>query len=103
MTRAERKVQLRKNIITTISGILVVCSLIILLGIENHIKTHYKREAIVIDYQGYDTKVEDKQGNIWVFEGSNYELGDEVVLSMYTNHTDENIYDDEIINVKIKK
>lgn len=103
MTRAERKVQLRKNIITTISGILVVCSLIILLGIENHIKTHYKREAIVIDYQGYDTKVEDKQGNIWVFEGSNYELGDEVILSMYTNHTDENIYDDEIINVKIKK
>lgn len=103
MTRAERKVQLRKNIITTISGILVVCGLITLLGIENHIKTHYKREAVVIGYQGYDTEVEDKQGNIWVFEGSNYELGDEVILSMYTNHTDENIYDDEIINVKIKK
>lgn len=103
MTRAERKVQLRKNIITTINGILVVCGLITLLGIENHIKTHYKREAVVIGYHGYDTKVEDKQGNIWVFEGSNYELGDEVVLSMYTNHTDENIYDDEIINVKIKK
>ena len=103
MTRAERKVQLRKNIITTISGILVVCGLITLLGIENHIKTHYEREAIVSGYQGYDIKVEDKQGNIWFFEGNDYKLGDEVVLSMYTNHTDENIYDDEIINAKIKK
>ena len=103
MTRAERKVQLRKNIITTISGILVVCGLITLLGIEDNIKTHYEREAIVIGYQGYDIKVEDKQGNIWVFEGSDYKLGDKVVLSMYTNHTDENIYDDEIINAKIKK
>lgn len=103
MTRAERKVQLRKNIITTISGILVVCGLITLLGIEDNIKTHYEKEAIVIGYQGYDTRVEDKQGNIWVFESSDYELGDELILTMYTNHTDENIYDDEIINVKIKK
>ena len=103
MTRAERKVQLRKNIITTISGILVVCGLITLLGIENNVKTHYEKEAIVIGCQGYDTRVEDKQGNIWVFEGSDYELGDELILTMYTNHTDENIYDDEIINAKIKK
>lgn len=62
-----------------------------------------RKEAIVVGYQGYDTRVEDKQGNIWVFEGSDYELGDELILTMYTNHTDENIYDDEIINVKIKK
>lgn len=65
------------------------------------IDTHYTRhDCEVIGYVEDVVTVEDSCGYQWQFIGEGYEVGDTVSLKMYTNHTDNYIYDDEIIEVK---
>ena len=72
------------------------------MGAIDYIETHYNRVAIVTQCKGDDVIVEDSQGNIFAFGGDGFKVGDEVVLKMYTNHTDNTIKDDEILNAKLK-
>lgn len=64
-------------------------------------ETHYTREAIVIDVTDNIVTVIDKHNNTLSFKGDGFNVDDEVKLTMNTMHTDSNIFDDEIEDVKI--
>ena len=42
----------------------------------------------------------DENGYLWEFEGEGFEEDTEVKLIMETNHTDSNIFDDKVIDVR---
>ena len=62
---------------------------------------HYTREATVIDVTDDIITVVDRCDYTWSFEGDGFNVNDEVKLMMNTMHTDSNIFDDEIEDVKI--
>ena len=64
-------------------------------------ETHYTREATVIDVTDNIITVVDRCDYTWSFEGDGFNVDDEVKLMMNTMHTDSNIFDDEIEDVKI--
>lgn len=65
-----------------------------------NIETHYMRTAEVTSVNGSSVTVLDNSDHYWIFEGDGYAEGDKVNLKMFTNYTDDNIYDDEIISIK---
>lgn len=64
-------------------------------------ETHYTREATVIDVTDNIITVVDRCDYTWSFEGDGFNVDDEVKLMMNTMHTDSNIFDDEIEDVKM--
>ena len=64
-------------------------------------ETHYTREAIVIDVTDNIITVVDGCNYVWSFEGNGFNVNDEVKLMMNTMHTNSNIFDDEIEDIKI--
>lgn len=64
-------------------------------------ETHYTREATVINVTNNVITVVDKCDYTWMFEGEGFCVNDEVKLVMNTMHTDSDISDDEIENIKI--
>ena len=82
--------------------LLVTIAMYGLMGAVDYNETHYNRVATVTECKGDDVIVEDSQGNVFAFGGDGFKVGDEVVLKMYTNHTDDTIEDDEILNAKLK-
>lgn len=66
-------------------------------------ETHYTREATVIDVTDDVITVVDRCDYTWSFYGNGFNVDDEVKLMMNTMHTDSNIFDDEIEDVKIVK
>lgn len=73
--------------------------LLILVGVGNYLDSHYTRTGKIIGVDGTDCFVEDTTGNVWEFDKAGFSVGDKVILKMYTNHTDSNIYDDIIVKV----
>ncbi len=96
--RSERKERMINGCISLLIAIVIYGSM----GAINYIETHYNRLAIVTECKNNNIITKDKQGNLFAFEGNGFKVGDEVVLEMYTNHTDNTIKDDEILNVKLK-
>lgn len=66
----------------------------------NYAETHYSKKAEVVTVVGNSISIEDENGDRWLFYGKGFERGDKVRVIMYNNHTDLNIYDDEIVKVK---
>ena len=65
-------------------------------------EVHYTREdCTVVSYTEDLVTVEDKCGYTWDFYADGLEVGDVVKLRMYTNHTDSNIFDDEVESYKL--
>lgn len=92
------------KVLSTIRDVAIVVIVFVLLpGICGNLETHYTREATVICVNEDEVIVNDKTGNEWAFYGTGYTEGDTVKMKMFTNYTDSNIYDDEIVNVKIVK
>ena len=90
-----------KNIIINTIFIIGISMMIIsLMGIVGYAETHYNRQGIIIDIIDNTIVIEDKSGNLWGFEGPDYSIGQEVEMEMYTNATDNNTMDDEVINIK---
>lgn len=100
--RQNRRSKRKECVINGCIYLLVAIVLYGLMGAINYIETHYNRVAIVTECKDDNVTVEDKQGNLFAFEGDGFKVGDEVVLEMYTNHTDNTIKDDEILNAKLK-
>ena len=74
---------------------------VIMFVFASWIDTHYTRkDCVVVGYVEDVVTVEDSCGYEWQYIGEGYEIGDVVDLVMYTNHTDNYIYDDEIVEVK---
>lgn len=66
----------------------------------SYAETHYTRKGIVVEIKDNLVTVEDECGYLWDFEDDGYCIGDRVKLIMDTNHTDSDIFDDKIIDVK---
>lgn len=89
-----------------LSGLFVAFTVFVVLpSIAGYITTYYPREAIVtnIDKNSEKITVVDTSNNEWSFYGTEYAKEDAVEIKMFTNYTDSNICDDEIVNVKIIK
>ena len=92
---------MKKNIL---GFIIIVLLLIVAPSVAGNIETHYTKEAVVINIKNNDeVVVMDEQNEIWSFYGKSYLIGEKVKLVMFNNYTENNIYDDEIVNVKIIK
>lgn len=86
------------KVVRTIIGIVAFLSV---LGWAGNLETHYSRQAVITAVKGNEVVVLDNTDNVWAFKGDGYKVGDEVTLKMFTNYTDDNIYDDEIVSVKV--
>ena len=83
----------------TIITILLIIILLTMVGISNTVEAHYTRDVVVTDVDCIEVIVEDEQGHLWSFVGSDYTVGQQLTVVMYDNHTDS-ITDDEIVRVK---
>ena len=100
MTKKEAKKRAhRRDMFVGCVGMLII---IVLFCLCSYIETHYYRDAKVTSVSGQLVTVEDKCGYVWEFYADGYRAGDEVRMLMDTNCTDNNIYDDEIITVKLR-
>lgn len=63
--------------------------------------SHYNRDAEIVKVSGSEVLAMDNCGNTWTFEADGLNEKDIVVLKMFNNCTDNNPYDDEIIDVKV--
>ena len=83
--------------------------LIVIVGptIIGYIETHYTREdCVVVNIVDDEVIVKDKGDRLWSFyitEDSELEVNDIIDVKMFTNYTDDNIDDDEIVDIKIHK
>jgi hypothetical protein len=103
MTKKERKQELKKKGVHAVIALLVFCMFLVVLVIEGYSETHYKRDAVIVGFSENDEiQAEDAHGNYWWFISSDFQEGDEVILTMHTNHTVDNIYDDKVVNAKLK-
>lgn len=83
-------------------AIMVLLVFIASLGIVGNYENHYTRKATVIEVNDDLVVVEDNCGYLWEFYGSGYEVGQQVKMKMFTNYTDNTIFDDEIEKVEIR-
>ena len=85
----------------TVKGIILIVAIFIIMpGICGNAETHYNRKGTVIEVQNDVIVVCDESMNVWEFEGDGFSVGETVTMKMFTNYTDNNIYDDEIVKVK---
>ena len=84
----------------TIRNIIIVIILLVMCGWCSHYEHHYTRVGTVTRVDCIEVTVRDNSGHYWAFKGDGYNVDDTVELKMYDNHTDNNIYDDEIVGVK---
>lgn len=94
---------IKKALVFIVETIVVFNLFVVLPGIAGYIENHYTREATVICVNDDEVVVDDTTGNEWCFYGTGYTEGDTVKMKMFTNYTDSNIYDDEIVDAKIVK
>lgn len=82
-----------------IKRLLVLTIILLGIGFIGYIETHYTRDVVVVEVQGQEVTVEDKQGNFWSFKGTDYKVDQEITVVMYDNHTGT-MYDDIIEGVR---
>ena len=72
------------------------------IGFCEKTQTQYTRVGTITKVSQNESVVVDTTGNEWVFVNDDFEVGDEVILKMNTNYTDENITDDIIEEIRKK-
>jgi hypothetical protein len=82
-----------------IKRLLILIVILLFISFIGYAETHYTRAVVVVDIQGQEVTVEDKQGNLWSFNGTDYKVDQEITVVMYDNHTGT-MYDDVIEEVK---
>lgn len=87
-----------------VMGIMAIICIVLFAGIIGRVETHYTREGKIVEICGDLITVEDKNENLWTFFGEDFSVGTKVRMTMFTNYTDDTVYDDEVVSVKeIKK
>lgn len=61
---------------------------------------HYAKDCVVVSVDNDVVTVKDTQGHLWEFIGDDYKITDVVRVTFYTNHTDTELFDDEIVDVR---
>lgn len=84
----------------TIIGIIIIIGIIMFIGLSNSWEAHYTKEVEVIRIDNQEITTKDKQGNIWTFTGTDYNIKDKITITLYDNHT--SIITDDIIT-KVKR
>lgn len=79
---------------------LVAVVFFLVLGRLGFYETHYTMTGEVIKATAEEVIVATDDGNVWAFDGEDFAEQDLVELTMFTNGTDLNKYDDEITAVK---
>lgn len=86
------------NILKTIAIVTVFVTLIAMVG---YVECHYTQDATITALEEDDEVVfVDARGEEWSFFGEGYEVGQEIKVTFYTNHTDRYIYDDVVYIVR---
>ena len=95
---------LEKAIVCIIQFLVVMFLFFIVPGIAGTLDTHYSMKGSIVREKGDVFTIEDTGGNRWEFKGGDFERGDKVSVIMFTNYTDRDRTDDEIVKViKVKK
>lgn len=79
---------------------IVICVMLFAVYSVGYAETHYSQKAEVTAVIGDLVRAKDENGNYWEFYGKDFKRGDKIKLIMYNNHTELDIYDDEVANVK---
>lgn len=89
------------RVINTLRAIAIVTAFAILIAIAGFVECHYTQDATItaLEEDGEVVFV-DARGEEWSFFGEGYEVGQEIKVTFYTNHTDSYIYDDTIYIVR---
>ena len=89
------------RVINTLRAIAIVIVFAILITMVSYVECHYTQDATItaLEEDGEVVFV-DARGEEWSFFGKGYEVGQEVRVTFYTNHTDGYIYDDVVYIVK---
>ena len=61
---------------------------------------HYTKDCVVVSVDNDVVTVEDAQGYLWEFVGDDYKITDVVRVTFYTNRTDTELFDDEVVDVR---
>lgn len=82
--------------------VLVFAVIFLIWGTASYIEQNYSRDCVVYEINGDTITAEDNTGNLWDFEadGSQFKVGEAIILKMNTKCTDSYIYDDEITGWK---
>ena len=64
---------------------------------------HYYKLGTVVTVNKDTILIEDTEGEVWEIYGHNFEVGDNVEMTMFTNLTKNNFYDDVVEKVEIKR
>lgn len=87
------------KILKKIGAGLGIIALMAILGRAGYWDCHYYRYGIVTNVKNGVVTIEDKRGNAWEYNSTGFSKGDSVKLLMYTNHTNDTMFDDEIENI----
>lgn len=89
------------RVINTLRAIAIVIVFATLIAMVSYVECHYTQDATITALEENDEVVfVDARGEEWSFFGKGYEVGQEVRVTFYTNHTDGYIYDDVVYMVK---
>ena len=89
------------RVINILRAIAIVTVFTILITMVSYVECHYTQDATItaLEEDGEVVFV-DARGEEWSFFGEGYEVGQEVKVTFYTNHTDRCIYDDVVYIVR---
>lgn len=89
------------RVINTLKVIAIVTVFATLVTMVGYVECHYTQDATITALEEDDEVVfVDARGEEWSFFGEGYEVGQEIKVTFYTNHTDRYIYDDVVCSVK---
>ena len=90
-----------RRVINTLKAIAIVTVFATLITMVSYVECHYTQDATITALEEDDEVVfVDARGEEWSFFGEGYEVGLEVKVTFYTNHTDRYIYDDVVYIVR---
>lgn len=89
------------RVINTLRAIAIAIVFAILVSMVGYVECHYTQDATItaLEEDGEVVFI-DARGEEWSFFGDGYEVGQEVKVTFYTNHTDRYIYDDVVYIVR---
>jgi hypothetical protein len=68
-----------------------------------YVTNHYHKLGTVVTVDEDSILIEDTDGEVWEICGDDFKIGDNVEMTMFTNLTKNNFYDDVVEKVKIKR
>ena len=89
------------RVINTLRAIAIVIVFATLIAMVSYVECHYTQDATITALEENDEVVfVDARGEEGSFFGEGYEVGQEIKVTFYTNHTDGYIYDDVVYIVR---